>query len=164
MQFSTTQENACELLASCIVVSIDDQGKLSSAANSIDKAAEQYLTDIFDSGDFDGKTGETLMLFKVPGITAQRLILVGTGKTAEGITAKNYIKVAEAAASAIKKSGALQAALYLQDISVIGKDNAWKAEQAAIACENALYLFDQTKSKPEHEKDCLLYTSDAADE
>ena len=89
MQFSTTQENACELLASCIVVSIDDQGKLSSAANSIDKAAEQYLTDIFDSGDFDGKTGETLMLFKVPGITAQRLILVGTGKTAEGITAKN---------------------------------------------------------------------------
>lgn len=153
MQFSTTQENACELLASCIVVSIDDQGKLSSAANSIDKAAEQYLTDIFDSGDFDGKTGETLMLFKVPGITAQRLILVGTGKTAEGITAKNYIKVAEAAASAIKKSGALQAALYLQDIPVIGKDNAWKAEQAAIACENALYLFDQTKSKPEHEKE-----------
>jgi leucyl aminopeptidase len=91
------------------------------------------------------------MLFKVPGMTAQRLVLVGSGKTGAGITPKNYIKIAEAAAAAIKKSGALQAALYLQDIPVINKDDAWKAEQAAIACENALYLFDQTKSKPEHE-------------
>jgi leucyl aminopeptidase len=151
MKFSTTQENAVEISASCIVVSIDDKGKLSSAADHINTAAEQYLTDIFDSGDFDGKTGETLMLIKVPGITAQRLILVGSGKTADGITPKNFIKVAESAATAIKKSGALQAALYLKDIVVINKSDAWKAEQAAIACENVLYLFDQTKSKPEHE-------------
>jgi len=151
MQFSTTQTPVVDLASSCIVVSIDDKGKLSSAAESIDQVAEQYLTDIFDSGDFSGKTGETLLLIKVPGITAQRLILVGTGKTADGISAKNYIKVADAAASAIKKSGALQAALFLHDIPVTDKDNAWKAEQAAIACENALYSFDQTKSKPEHE-------------
>lgn len=151
MQFSTTQTPVVDLASSCILVSIDDKGKLSSAAESIDQAAEQYLTDIFDSGDFSGKTGETLLLVKVPGITAQRLILVGSGKTADGITAKNYIKIADAAASAIKKSGALQASLFLSDIPVIGKDNAWKAEQAAIACENTLYSFDQTKSKPEHE-------------
>ena len=151
MQFSTTQAPVIELASSCILVSIDDKGKLSSAAESIDKVSEQYLTDIFDSGDFNGKTGETLLLIKVPGITAQRLILVGSGKTADGITAKNYIKIADAAATAIKKSGALQAALFLQDIPVTGKDNAWKAEQVAIACENSLYSFDQTKSKPEHE-------------
>ncbi len=151
MQFSTTQEKAIELAASCIVVSIDDKGQLSSAADSINQAAEQYLTDIFDSGDFSGKTGETLMLIKVPGLTAQRLILLGSGSTAAGISPKNYLKIVDAAASAIKNSGALQAALYLQDIPVVGKDDAWKAEQAAIACENALYLFDQTKSKPEHE-------------
>jgi leucyl aminopeptidase len=151
MQFSTTQDPAIELDASCIVVSIDDKGELSSAAESINQVAEHYLTDIFESGDFSGKTGETLMLVKVPGISAQRLILVGSGKASADITPKNYIKVAEAAAGAIKKSGALQAALYLQDIQVSGKDNAWKAEQAAIACENALYFFDQTKSKPEHE-------------
>lgn len=151
MQFSTTQDPAIELDASCIVVSIDDKGELSSAAESINQVAEHYLTDIFENGDFSGKTGETLMLVKVPGISAQRLILVGSGKASADITPKNYIKVAEAAAGAIKKSGALQAALYLQDIQVSGKDNAWKAEQAAIACENALYFFDQTKSKPEHE-------------
>lgn len=152
MQFSTTQASATELASSCIVVSIDDKGNLSNAAEAINTSAEQYLTDIFDSGDFNGKTGETLKLIKVPGMSAQRLILVGSGKVDEnGISAKNYIKIADAAAAAIKKSGALQASLFLQDIPVANKDNAWKAEQAAIACENALYLFDQTKSKPEHE-------------
>lgn len=79
MQFSTTQESATELAASCIVVSINDKGQLSNAAESINTAADDYLTDIFDSGDFSGKTGETLMLVKVPGITTQRLILVGSG-------------------------------------------------------------------------------------
>lgn len=151
MQFSTTQNPVTEIASSCILVSIDDKGQLSNAAESINQVSQQYLTDIFDSGDFSGKTGETLLLIKVPGITAQRLILVGSGKTATGISAKNYIKIADAAALAIKKSGALQASLFLQDIPVIDKNNAWKAEQAAIACENALYSFDQTKSKPEHE-------------
>lgn len=151
MQFSTTQENATELAASCIVVSINDKGQLSSAAESINKNADDYLTDIFDSGDFNGKTGETLMLVKVPGITAQRLILVGSGSTEKEISPKDFIKIAEASAAAIKKTGALQAALYLEDIPVSNKNNSWKAEQAAIACENALYLFDQTKSKPARE-------------
>lgn len=151
MQFSTTQAPAVELASSCLVVSIDDKGTLSSAAESINQVAEQYLTDLFDSGDFNGKTGETLLLIKVPGVTAQRLLLVGSGNTADGISAKNYIKIVDAVASAIKKTGALQAALYLQDIPVLNKDSAWKAEQAAIACENSLYSFDQTKSKPAHE-------------
>jgi leucyl aminopeptidase len=88
MQFSTTQAPAVELSSSCVVVSIDDKGILSSAAESINQIAEQYLTDIFDSGDFSGKTGETLLLIKVPGMTAQRLLLVGSGKTGAGISAK----------------------------------------------------------------------------
>lgn len=151
MQFSTTQESAIDLTASCIVVSINDKGQLSQAAKDINEVSQQYLTDVFNSGDFNGKTGESLLLIKVPGIVAQRLILVGSGDTSKEITPKNYIKIAEAAATAIKKSGALQAALYLDDIPVSNKDNAWKAEQAAIACEDALYLFDQTKSKPTRE-------------
>lgn len=151
MQFSTTQESAIDLTASCIVVSINDKGQLSQAAKDINEASQQYLTDVFNSGDFNGKTGESLLLIKVPGIAAQRLILVGSGDTSKEITPKNFIKIATTAATAIKKSGALQAALYLDDIPVSNKDNAWKAEQAAIACEDALYLFDQTKSKPTRE-------------
>lgn len=151
MQFSTTQESAIDLTASCIVVSINDKGQLSQAAKDINEVSQQYLTDVFNSGDFNGKTGESLLLIKVPGIVAQRLILVGSGDTSKEINPKNYIKIAGSAATAIKKSGALQAALYLDDIPVSNKDNAWKAEQAAIACEDALYLFDQTKSKPTRE-------------
>ena len=151
MQFSTTQESAIDLTASCIVVSINDKGQLSKAAEDINEASQQYLTDVFNSGDFNGKTGESLLLIKVPGMATQRLILVGSGDTSKEITPKNFIKIAETAAAAIKKSGALQAALYLDDIPVSNKDNAWKAEQAAIACEDSLYLFDQTKSKPTRE-------------
>ena len=119
MQFSTTQDPAIQLAASCIVVSIDDKGQLSGAAESINQVAEQYLTDIFDSGDFSGKTGETLMLIKVPGITAQRLILVGSGKTAvidfDGDSLiqfkidDNIIENALGIESAVNNSGTIQA-------------------------------------------------------
>ena len=92
------------------------------------------------------------MLPKVPGIKAKRVLLLGVGDN-EALNARDFIKAANAAASAIKSSGADQACFCLNDLEVSGQDRAWQAEQTYIACDNALYLFDQTKSEPARQAD-----------
>jgi leucyl aminopeptidase len=50
---------------------------------SVDTATAGWLKELYDSGEFSGKTGETALLHRPPGLRAKRLLLVGGGKPEE---------------------------------------------------------------------------------
>ena len=150
MQTTARQGTATLVDSQCIVITCSTQKTLSASAQAVDDVSNQYLSAIIEGGDFDGKLASTLMLPKVPGIAAERVLLLGSGDK-DQLMAKDFIKCVDAAAAAIKQSGAKQASFCLSNVQVEGKDHAWQAEQTTIACENALYLFDQTKSEPSRE-------------
>ena len=145
MQFTTVQGSPADISSGCYVVTVAADGTLSPSAGAIDKASSGYISELISEGDFAGKTASTLLLPKVPG--TGRVLLVGSGK--EDASAKDFGKIASAAATAVKASGSSEAALFLNEVNVSERDESWKAEQAAIAFENSLYNYDQTKSKKE---------------
>jgi leucyl aminopeptidase len=95
----------------------------------------------------DGKTGSTLLLHNVPGLTAERVLLVGLGKERE-FHDKAYRDAMRTTVKALSDLGVAEAFLYLTEAPVKKRDLAWNVEQAVLVAEEASYRFEQMKSKP----------------
>ena len=121
-----------------------ENGKLSKAAQILDKAAGHRLSDIVAQGDISGKAASTLLLQKVPGIAAERVLLVGLGKYGEQ-NSKTSIEILRAAFNALGSTTAKDAAVYLTDENV-GENVAWVVKQAVLAAAETSYRSDSLKS------------------
>ena len=146
MEFSIKQGNPEKQRSGCVVVGVYEGGKLSAAAQQLDKAAKHALSDIVAHGDMSGKSATTLLLHKLPGIAAERVLLVGLGKAGE-LTKKASVDILRAAFSALSSTPTKDAALYVIDEGA-GKDATWVIRQAVFAAAESVYRADSLKSKP----------------
>ena len=63
----------------CIVVGVYEDGILSPAATLVDIACDGGLQKFLAMGDFSGQCGETQILYQLPGLASQRLMVLGLG-------------------------------------------------------------------------------------
>jgi len=145
MKFAPKSGYAHTLRTGCAVVAIHEPRGLSSAAAQIDQAAGGAITRLLRRGDASGKPGKVTMLHGLPGIAAERVLLVGCGakrETSEG----DYRKALTAMADALEGSGARDATCYLVELKVSDRDSAWRIRTAVECASAARYRFDQLKS------------------
>ncbi|MDO8465131.1 MAG: leucyl aminopeptidase [Gallionella sp.] len=146
MEFSIKQGSPEKQRSSCVVVGVYEDGKLSTAAQLLDKAAAHGLSNLIAHGDISGKSASTLLLHKLPGVTAERVLLVGLGKASE-LNSKTSVEILRAAFIALNATAAKDAALYILDEGV-GKDAVWVIRQAVFAAAEQAFRADGMKSKP----------------
>ena len=151
MKFSIKKGNLEKQRSACMVVGISEPRKLTEAAQALDKAAGGYISGILRGGDMEGKAGSTLLLHNIPGAPCERVLLVGLGKE-PALNEKGYRDVVRAAFKALNETGATDAALFLTETPVKGRDTAWKVSQTAMVAMESAYRFDQLKSKVEETK------------
>jgi len=132
--------------APCVAVGVFEPRKLSAAAEALDRAARGALRAVLKSGDMDGKLGATRLLYKLPNLAAERVLLVGLGKESE-LGPKAYREAVRAATSAAADTGATEAQLYLVELPVKEHALAWRARHGALVAAEALYRFDAMRSK-----------------
>lgn len=154
MEFSIRSGSPETQRSACVVVGVFEPHKLTSDAESVDAASRGYIADILRGGDMDGKLGATLMLHRVPGTTAERVLLVGLGKERDFDEAA-YRRALGAAVRQLDDSGAGDGAVYLTGQTVRRHDATWRARNAAIVAFEVLYRFDRLKSKPDKAKRSL---------
>ena len=146
MEFSikvSVPENA---KTACLAVGVFESGVLSAAAASIDRASGGLLKSMLETGDLHGKSGFSRILFRVPGVAAERILVIGLGKK-EKYHAKEYCDAVRGAVIAINGTAIKEICISLAETSVIGRDSEWKARHLVIAASEALYQFEQMKSK-----------------
>ena len=80
-------------------------------------------------GDMDGDKGQHLLLHNVPGVMADRVLLIGCGKERE-IDDRNYRAIIENSVNALNKTGALEGINYLIEFNIKGRHGSWKIKQA----------------------------------
>ena len=151
MEFSTKFMMPEKHPAGCVAAGVFESRKLSGAADALDKAAHGQIRELLRSGDMDGKKGSTRMLYRVRGVAAERVLLVGLGREKE-FGEKQYRECACAAVAAIRETGAREACLYLAELQVPGRDAVWKARQLVLAAADVSYRFDSMKSKKGEER------------
>ena len=146
MEFSIKSGRPEKQRSACVVVGVFEPRKLSAAAETVDNAAHQFLSDILRRGDMEGKAGTSLLLHGVPGVEADRILLVGLGKERE-FREKEYRAALATAVRQLNETGGFDGTVYLTELNVRRRDVAWKIRQAALVVQETVYRFDRLKSK-----------------
>ncbi|WP_111748476.1 leucyl aminopeptidase [Salinisphaera orenii] len=145
----------------CVVVGVFDRRKLSQQARALDFASDGVLSSILRRGDLDGKLGDTAVLHNVDELLCDRVLLVGCGKERE-FNDRNYQKACAAAIKQLTALGGVDAAVYLTEMNVRGRDDfAWQVKDALLTVEDHLYRFDACRGDgfeaPRHKLSRLVF-------
>ncbi|MDD4929707.1 MAG: leucyl aminopeptidase [Gallionella sp.] len=147
MEFSIKQSSPENQRSACVVLGVFEGGQLSPAAHILDQTSGHQLSDLIARGDMTGKTGTTVILQTLSGVTAERVLLVGLGKQDE-FGAKQFREMLLATFAALKNTICKDAALYFTDLNVKDRDEAWKIQQIVLHAAESVYRSDKLKSKP----------------
>lgn len=154
LEFSIKSGSPEKQRSACIVVGVFEPRKLSAPGKFIDKVSGNYLSYVLQQGDMEGKLGSVRLLHKVPGIEADRVMLVGLGKEAE-FRDNEYRRAIAAAVRHLGDTGSSDGAIYLTAQDVREQDTSWRIRQAAIMAKECIYRFDRLKSKPDDDRPAL---------
>jgi leucyl aminopeptidase len=136
---SLTPSRICTEKCDALIVLVTPD--MHSGADPVSKLVALALK----SGDFESKAGKLLSAYRSPGITATRVLLAGAG---DG-SAKNIRTAVAAAMAALKQSNVSRVLLSLSGLVLAGPD---EVRAAVVACADAGYLYNTTKSKPSVQK------------
>src|SRR5688572_670304 len=127
----------------CVVVGVHAGKQLTPAARRLDQASKGALQQALR--DLSGKPGSRLMLRALPGVAAERVLLVGLGD--KPVSESSYRDAVRAAAGALKELDTKDAALFLVDVKVGSRPLSWNVRHAVLGVREIFYRFDQLKTQ-----------------
>ncbi|MCG6860169.1 MAG: leucyl aminopeptidase [Chromatiaceae bacterium] len=146
MEFKIKSGDLAKQKTPCLILGLFENQKLSGTAEIVDQASGGHLSEILGKGDLDGKTGRTLMLYGVPGISCERVLLVGCGKP-KGLNRRSYRKALAAAVTLLDDTGTTAALCTLPELVPEAMDLYHRVRDAVTICADKVYRYDQTKSE-----------------
>ena len=146
MEFAVKSGHPEKQRTACLALGVYESRRLTPDAERFDRACGGYLNNLLRRGDLEGKPGQSLLLFNLPGALTERVLLVGCGRERE-LDDRRFRQLAAHTATALNDTGAMDAVVYLADLPVKGRDLDWKIRQIVEAVEESHYHFDQFKSK-----------------
>ncbi len=149
MEFTVKSGSPEKQRTACLILGVYETRRLSSAAEQFDDAHNSYLSDVLRRGDMEGKLDQSLLLINIPNALCDRVLLIGCGKERE-IDDRRFRQIIARTFKVLEDTGATEAVCYLTDLAVKGRSTAWKVRHAVEAAEQALYRFDELKSKKDH--------------
>ena len=150
MEFSTqTTASLHQIKTAALAVGVFADGVLSPAADLIDRAANGAVRAVAKT-EFRGRAGATLTLRNLPGVTAQRVVLVGLGKQDE-YSARAHATAEQAFAQACVAAQLAEGVSTLVTNPVADVPVIARARSAAIAAGAATYHYDASFGKPDRD-------------
>ncbi len=146
MRYSIRAGAAHKNNAECVVAAVWSKGVLTDEARELDEASGKAVSRLVRSGDFGGGTGETALLYHLPGIAARRVLLVGAGER-KRLNAANAARMLDAALKALDGTRAAGAHFALGSIEVADRGAGWLAERLAQAGELHSYRYSKGRGK-----------------
>ncbi len=144
MQFTTSSDAPVSIATDCLVLGLDDSRQFGPAMTAVDQASEGLLTRLLDAGDLPTKAGKTLLLHAVPGVSAQRVLIAGLGKT-EKLDGVNFYNAVRGAGKALRQSHATSAHCMLAEATVKDCDDDTRVRLAALGLAHGDYVYSATK-------------------
>ena len=146
MHYSTKTTAAENLVTQCLILGVFEGRKPGETLNALDTGAAAALKAALKKGDMTGKPGQTLLLYAVDGIRAERVMLIGLGKKRD-LTARTLASAVENAVAQLNESAARDCALVLPPELETAADIYAATRDVVLATEGRLYRFDQCKSR-----------------
>ncbi len=132
-----------------IVLGVFEAQTLTGAARDMDVSTKGLISHVAKVSDMSGRVGTTLLVPKVTGIGASRVLLVGLGKQ-DAFNQKAYGEAVRAAWRVILGSKIAQATFTLAQLPILERSGDWAMPAAILALRELTYKFTQMKSKPDN--------------
>jgi leucyl aminopeptidase len=165
MHFKIKSGDPAKAKTPCLIVGVFDKRKLADVGEDLDKASDGALKALLGTGDMDGRSGTCLMAYDLPGIAAERVLLVGCGKRKE-LDRKGYGKALGAALTRLGEAGVAEALWTLADLPNdldLYQAVRLAAEQAAASAYRYEHTKKPAKDAPEPLKGFGFWIGDKGD-
>ncbi len=146
MEISVKTINLETIKSPCIVVGVNDKHKLSGSAKQLDELANGFISKMLRRGDISGAIDDSLMLHNVPGLKAERVLLVGCGKLSE-ITHAKFQSIVTNASSTLSKASIKNAVMSLADLDSKNLSNSMQLRLCTEALHQTDYRFSELKKE-----------------
>ncbi len=148
MEYQLTTASPHRRRTNCLILGVHKRRQLSAIANEVDAACGRKLSALLRRGDFPGQLGQTLLIPEMPGLRAERVLLVGCGPK-EPLSKMQFLTLINKALQALRKTGTKRALNTLGTLEVQDQGEHWKLRQMVLASEQLDYRFDQYRSRPQ---------------
>ena len=145
MQFEVYAKGLATLSVDCIVLGVFEDGEMADETGAIDAAASGLLKKLLTRGDFSGRSGETLLLTEVPGITASRALLTGLGAR-KSFSRKLWRRALGAAITAVLRTRIASLAVAIDRPPLKELDDYYFGRAIAETVGAALYRVNDLKT------------------
>lgn len=146
MDFKIISSTIGKQRSACLVIGVHESGEMTPSAKHLNKSSRNFIGKILKKGDIKGKLGEKLLLHEIDNSAAERVLLVGCGSD-DKLNDQQFRKIITTAAAALDDIGVRECVSYLGELKVAGRDLPWKIRQMVEANCDALYRFEEMKSK-----------------
>jgi leucyl aminopeptidase len=148
LQLTVKKAAAAGYRADLVVVGVfSEEAALSTAAESIDAAANGTFSAVLKRGDLAAKAGSALMLYDLPNITAPRVLAISLGPRV-AYREKAFRDALIGTAKELMSHNIATAAVALADIPVPGRSPEWHVQQAARILADGTYRFRAPRARP----------------
>lgn len=151
MQYLLKSGDPAQQRTACLVLGVFSRRRLSNAAADIDKATGGALARILKKGDFSGDSEQSLMLYDLPGVACERILLIGLGDE-KSFDIASYRKAVARATDILNRGHSIEAVSCLTTLEPTEASLYRILRDTVLASEEKLYRFDQCKSKAEPPK------------
>ena len=150
--FDLTVETALpeKIRTSVLVVGAFAGSSFPPSTKRVDEASKGKLSRVIRRGDLEEKAGATLLLHDVPGVEAERVLLVSLGRTKEEFGDKAFRDALSGAAKALADGAATEAAVTLAEIEVPRHSRAWRLQHASRLLAEGAYHFEASRANKNH--------------
>nr|VFK28834.1 MAG: leucyl aminopeptidase [Candidatus Kentron sp. MB]VFK33957.1 MAG: leucyl aminopeptidase [Candidatus Kentron sp. MB]VFK76523.1 MAG: leucyl aminopeptidase [Candidatus Kentron sp. MB] len=166
MDFSIKNIDFKEQPIGCLILGVTEPHQLIGAARTVDEITEGAIGRVLESGDFEGESGQTLMLRQLPNLPAERVLLVGFGKEDQHTPWKYRSAIANAF-QALGRTKAQDVAVFLAELELPDRTFSWRTRQIVEAAHYAAYRSDwlqtEKKKKPLSLKEVFLHCPEEQD-
>jgi leucyl aminopeptidase len=146
MEYNIKTGDPAQQRTACLILGVFSRRQLTPLAQQIDTASEGHLSKLLKRGDMDGNSGQQLMVYDLPGIAAERILLVGLGKPRE-LTMKRYTGALAAAVKQLNEGHPTEALWGLCEVEIAGKNLYQVVRESVLCAEETGYEYTQTKSE-----------------
>jgi leucyl aminopeptidase len=168
MKFLLNANAAEQIPSECLLVGILEDEALTGTAQRVDEASDGQLSQLLESGDLSASAKNTLTLHRIPGIAAQRVVVVGFGKRS-ALSSTRFHEICMAAGKVARTNPAttVSSALHELPLGESDDDAALRVELSLLALHHSDYIYAATKPKAATASpaiDSVSLNEDASDE
>jgi len=142
IEIALTQTQARDSNCDCIVVTLDECGRLGRSAQVLDQRFDGLLSKCYAQQLISGALASSLVvpLFQFDS-QVRCILLMGTGSD-ETISPEDYLVLVEATYQALQAHGVSEAMLYLTEVPVATREVSWKVTRLTQSYHEQAYQYE----------------------